>query len=115
MKFIIDAQLPCSICDYFTGYDCIHTKHLKNGNLTKDSFINDLSIKEERAVITKDSDFYYSYLAVHKPYKLVLVKLGNMRLAQIKNYFLKNSQKILTMLKDHSLIVLEENKIKVLD
>ena len=60
---------------------------MENGNFTKDTFINDLSIKEKRAVITKDTDFYYSYIASKKPYKLVLVKLGNVKLAELKRYF----------------------------
>ncbi len=67
MKILIDAHLPVSICDFFIDCDCIHTNHLKNGNLTKDTFINELSIQEKRAVITKDSDFYYSYIASEKP------------------------------------------------
>jgi len=57
MKLIVDAHLPESICAYFNDCDCIHTKQLEKGNLTKDSFINELSIKEQRAVITKDTDF----------------------------------------------------------
>ncbi|MFO8002006.1 MAG: DUF5615 family PIN-like protein, partial [Marinilabilia sp.] len=65
----------------FDGCDCKHTRNMENGNLTKDSLINEISIQEQRAVITKDSDFYYSYLASHKPYKLVLVRLGNMKRA----------------------------------
>lgn len=115
MKLIIDAHLPESICEYFYHCDCIHTKQLEKGNLTKDSFINELSIKEHRAVITKDTDFYYSFIATRKPYKLVLVKLGNMRLAELKNYFKANSEKILTLLQNHSFIILERNIIKILE
>ena len=115
MKLIIDAHLPKSICEYFLNCDCIHTQQLEMGNLTKDSFINKLSIKERRVVITKDTDFYYSYIASRKPYKLVLVKLGNMRLEELKNYFKLNSEKILSILQNHSFIILEKNKIRILE
>jgi predicted nuclease of predicted toxin-antitoxin system len=115
MKLIVDAHLPKSICEYFYNCDCIHTQQLEKGNLTKDSLINKLSIKEHRIVITKDTDFYYSYIASRKPYKLVLVKLGNMRLGELKNYFKTNSEKILTILKNHSFIILEKNKIKIIE
>ena len=81
MKLLIDAHLPGTLGDFFDGSDCKHTRNMENGNLTKDSRINEVSIQEQRAVITKDSDFYYSYLASHKPYKLVLVRLGNMKRA----------------------------------
>lgn len=115
MKLIIDAHLPKSICEYFLNCDCIHTQQLEMGNLTKDSFINKLSIKERRVVITKDTDFYYSYIASRKPYKLVLVKLGNMRLEELKNYFKLNSEKILSILQNHSFIILEKKKIRILE
>ncbi len=113
MKFLIDAHLPVALCEYFADYDCVHTSILEAGNLTKDSFINDLSIKEKRAVITKDTDFFYSFNTTGKPYKLVLVRLGNMRLTDLKNYFKKNSPKIIELLKNQSFIVLEINKIRI--
>ena len=115
MKLIIDAHLPVSICEYFNNCDCIHTQQLEKGNDTTDSFINELSINEKRAVITKDTDFYYSFIATRKPYKLVLVKLGNLRLAELKNYFKANSDKIVTLLQNHSLIILEKTILKILE
>lgn len=115
MKILVDAHLPATICKFFKDCDCIHTNRLLKGNQTKDSTINELSIKEKRAVITKDTDFYYSYLASQKPYKLVLVKLGNMRLSEIKEYFKNNADKITEKLKKHSFIILEENKIRILE
>ena len=105
--------MPKSICEYFHNHDCIHTIDLKEGNFTKDSTINEISIKEKRVVITKDTDFYYSYIASQKPYKLVLVKLGNMRLSEIKTYFKANSSKIIEILEEHSFIILEKNKIRI--
>jgi predicted nuclease of predicted toxin-antitoxin system len=115
MNFIIDAQLPESLCQYFHGCDCIHTNKLKEGNQSRDSSINDLSIKENRAVITKDTDFYYSYIASQKPYKLILVRLGNMRLSELKRYFENNCNKIIEILEEHSFIILEKNRIRILE
>ena len=115
MKFLVDAHLPKSICAYFSHCDCIHTSDLETGNITKDTAINTLSLNEKRIVITKDTDFYYSYIISHKPYKLVLVKLGNMRLSEIKRYFKDNSKKMLEILENHSFIVLETSKIRILE
>lgn len=115
MRLLIDAHLPESICDCFKDCDCVHTKQLEKGNLTKDSFINELSIKEQRAVITKDTDFYYSYIANGKPYKLFLVKFGNMRLTELKDYFKNNSSKIISLLENHSFIIIEKNRIRIKD
>jgi len=115
MNIIIDAHLPETLCNYFPECNCIHTKQLAKGNQTKDSFIIELSVKEKRAVITKDTDFYYSYIASHKPYKLVLVKLGNMRLMELKSYFKANAENIIQLLQENSFIILEKDKIRVLD
>lgn len=115
MKFIIDAHLPKTISAFFSDHDVIHTSDLEDGNRTKDKLINSLSVLEDRILITKDSDFYYSYVAAHKPVKLVLVKLGNMRLKYLKDYFERNASTIIDLLKEHSFLVLESENIRVLE
>ena len=76
---IFDAQLPRSLKQLFIskGHDCIHTLDLEKRNETPDKIINSISIKQQRIVITKDGDFYDSFLLNREPYKLILVKLGN--------------------------------------
>jgi len=115
MKFIIDAQLPESLVKVFSEHDVVHTKDLKLGNLTKDKEINKLSVEENRIVITKDLDFYYSYLSAKVPYKLVLVKLGNLKLKELIDYFKRNFSTIINKLENSSLIFLEKTKIRVLE
>jgi len=77
MKFIIDAHLPPSLCDLFKekGFDAIHTSHLAKKNATSDNQITELSMKEKRIVITKDSNFWDSFVLKKEPHKLVLVKI----------------------------------------
>ncbi|MDH5720567.1 MAG: DUF5615 family PIN-like protein [Spirochaetia bacterium] len=76
MKFLIDAQIPKDISDFLKekGYDSIHTSELTLGNKTDDSEISFISIRQKRVLISKDSDFYYSFILKNEPYKLVLVK-----------------------------------------
>jgi predicted nuclease of predicted toxin-antitoxin system len=64
MKFLLDAQLPPSLKNLFieNGYHCIHTLDLESGNDTTDKMINELSVAEKRIVITKDSDFFDSFI-----------------------------------------------------
>lgn len=54
MKFLVDAQLPIRLARLLqeAGYDTIHTRELPQQNATPDSFINSISIQEERIVIT---------------------------------------------------------------
>lgn len=115
MKFIIDAHLPKSIAAFFNEHDVIHTSELQEGNRTKDKLISSLSVIEDRILITKDNDFYYSFVAAHKPVKLVLVKLGNMRLKELKDYFNRNAASIIELLKQHSFLILDKENIRVLE
>ncbi len=115
MKFILDAHLPASLALYFVGHDVLHTSTLPEGNFTADRTINEISILEDRVLITKDTDFYHSYVAARRPKKLVLVKLGNMRLKELKAYFERNAATIIGLLEEHSFMILELEKIRVLD
>ena len=115
MKLIIDAHLPLSIAIYFTNCDVIHTSQLPEGNLTSDNSINKLTVEEKRILITKDADFYYSYIRYKVPYKLILVRLGNMRLKQLQLYFERNAIKISELIRENSFVILEPDRIRVLD
>jgi predicted nuclease of predicted toxin-antitoxin system len=97
MKFIVDAHLPKKL-SYFLqekGYDSIHTLDLPNKNASSDLEINNLSLKDSRIVISKDSDFYNRYLTKVEPYKLLLISTGNLSTKELINLFEKNIDKII--------------------
>jgi predicted nuclease of predicted toxin-antitoxin system len=96
MKFLVDAQLPRRLAAWLreAGFDAVHTLDLPLGNRTSDTLINDISIAENRIVITKDSDFIDSFLLEKKPYKLLLVSTGNIRNAELEALFQANIKKI---------------------
>ena len=60
MRFIVDAQLPKRLSHFLVsrGFDSIHTLELPLRNLTPDGEIIGICERENRIVITKDSDFY---------------------------------------------------------
>ena len=64
MKFLVDAHLPKRLASFLNaeGHDAIHTRDLPVGNRTSDATINQVSMAEQRIVITKDSDFMDSHL-----------------------------------------------------
>jgi len=72
MKFLVDTHLPPSLCAVLVrhGHDANHTLDLPAKNATKDTFLNQISIDEQRVVISKDSDFFYSHLVLGRPWKL---------------------------------------------
>lgn len=79
MNFIIDAQLPKALAQFLCslGYDTVHTLDLPEQNRTTDRTIIDISIKQRRVVISKDSDFVESFFVNGLPEKLLLIKTGN--------------------------------------
>ena len=89
MKFLLDAQRPPSLKQLFIskGYDCIHTLDLKSGNDTPDKIINKITVEEQRILITKDSDFFDSFIIKDEPYKLILVKPGNTSKKELIRFF----------------------------
>ncbi|HQU30101.1 MAG: DUF5615 family PIN-like protein [Planctomycetia bacterium] len=96
MKFLVDAQLPRRLVVLLrkAGFDAIHTLDLALGNRTPDRVINELSIKEQRVVITKDSDFVDSYVVKQQPWKLLLISTGNIRNTELIALFVANIDKI---------------------
>ena len=69
------------------GHDTIHTLDLPAANRTTDEEINELSARDLRVVITKDTDFVDSFLLFHRPYKLLLISTGNIANANLEELF----------------------------
>jgi predicted nuclease of predicted toxin-antitoxin system len=69
------------------GHDTIHTLDLPDANRTTDAEINELSARDLRVVITKDTDFVDSFLLFHRPYKLLLISTGNIANADLTELF----------------------------
>lgn len=115
MKFIIDANLPKVVARIFKnlGHEAIHVSELPEGTETKDEYI--LIVADVDAiVVSKDKDFYYSFLMRGKPTQLVYVKFNNLLFSEIKSLFLTAAPKIIDLLGQHDLIEVHEDKIIVI-
>jgi len=64
-------------------------------------------------VISKDTDFYYSHLLRQVPYKLILVRTGNIGIRELKELFGRNLPVIERALKRHSLVELDRTAVRV--
>jgi predicted nuclease of predicted toxin-antitoxin system len=115
MKFLIDAQLPVRLSHLLKsmGHDAIHTKELALKNATPDTEINGLSIREQRIVITKDSDFWDSFYVSQEPYKLLLVTTGNISNKELESLFVKNLEQLSRLFEQHSLIEMGKYSVTV--
>ena len=85
MRFLVDAQLPLQLARLLglAGYDVRHTLELPNGNRTADREIVEVAVREDRIVITKDSDFVQSFLLTGRP-RLLLISTGNISNADLE-------------------------------
>jgi predicted nuclease of predicted toxin-antitoxin system len=113
MKFLIDAQLPFALSKYLLtkGFDVIHTDDLPNKELTTDNEIREVSIKQNRIVITKDSDFLDSFYVNGIPSKLLLVSTGNIKNKALIRLFDLNIDKIVELFEDYSFVELDNFEI----
>jgi predicted nuclease of predicted toxin-antitoxin system len=115
MKFLVDAHLPRGLCGLLeaAGHEARHTLQLPAKNLTTDNAINSLSAREKLVVISKDTDFYYSHLLRQEPYKLILVRTGNIGISELQKLFAQNLPAIEKALKRHSLVELDRSEIRI--
>ncbi len=115
MKFLVDAQLPLRLarCLRDAGHDVVHTRELPDQNATPDSVINQLSLTEERVVITKDLDFLETFLIRQQPYKLLLVTTGNIKNAALESLFLNNLTQLVELFEQHTYLELSRDTLIV--
>jgi predicted nuclease of predicted toxin-antitoxin system len=116
MKFLIDAHLPPGLRRVFAaaGHDAIHTLDLPERNAARDGALNAVSMAEERVVITKDTDFYHSHLLHGRPWKLVLVRTGNLGLKQTYQMFEQHLPEIANALQTCTLVELDRQRISII-
>jgi len=113
MKFIIDAQLPFALSKYLEkkGFDVIHTDDLPNKEFTTDDEIREISVKEDRIVITKDSDFLDSYYVKGIPPKLLLITTGNIKNKLLLTIFDLNMNQICELFLEYTFVELDNYEI----
>ena len=113
MKFLVDAHLPRSLCALLAGHghDALHTLDLPAGNATKDRIINQHSLGDERVVVAKDTDFFYSHLLQGRPWKLLLIKTGNISTRDLRALFERNLPAIEAALRRHTLVEIDRSAV----
>lgn len=113
MKFLIDAHPPPGLSAVFqaAGHDAIHTLDMPDQNASRDGLLNETSMAEMRVVVTKDTDFYYSHLLHGRPWKLVIVRTGNMGLKATKLMFENHLPPIEAALQVCTLVELDQQRV----
>lgn len=115
MNFLVDAHLPrrLVLLLHQAGHNAIHTKDLPHQNRTSDEEINQISVDQQRIVITKDADFVHSHLVRGKPYKLLLISTGNIKNDDLLRLFEKNLAQLIEAFKTFSFVELDRDHLIV--
>jgi predicted nuclease of predicted toxin-antitoxin system len=109
MKFLVDANLPFKLALNLRnkGFDVLHTDNLPNREETSDKEIRDLSVVQDRIVISKDSDFLDSHLIVGIPKKFLYISTGNIINRDLILLIEQNLIQIIQLFKEYDLIELD--------
>ena len=114
LKFIVDTQLPSSLAELLCSFDtdAIHTTSFPEGHLLDDKRILAIAIKENRIIVTKDTDFFEYFLLKGAPPKVLLIEFGNIKNSDLFKLFELHFKKIVDMLnKQADLIVMQRDNI----
>lgn len=113
MKFLVDAQLPQRLARWLRaeGHEVVHTRDLPEGNRTTDAVINEISLREQRVVVTKDEDFVDLFLLRHQPYKLLLVATGNISNRELEQLFQDNLEAIVKAFETYDFVEIDQTAL----
>jgi len=115
MNFVVDAHLPMRLVFWLRkrGHDVIHTRELPLKNETDDIDIIQLSVDQERIVVSKDEDFYKYFILKGQPPKLLILTMGNIVNKDLIVLFEKNIEQIETDLKQNKVVELSNDTVTV--
>ena len=115
MNFLVDAQLPRRLARFLTAaqHDAVHTLDLLKGNRTPDAEVCEICRRENRALVTKDSDFTSSFFLRHEPPRLLLVSTGNITNRDLEGLFRANLGAIVRAFESAAFVELDRSGVTV--
>ncbi|WP_373515691.1 DUF5615 family PIN-like protein [Persicitalea sp.] len=95
------------------GHDVVHVSALLTNTRIPDGYICERSMAESRVVISKDSDFFNTYLFKKQPYKLLYITTGNLRNRPLLDLFRSSLTQLLGTLENANVVELNQTTIRV--
>lgn len=110
MTFLVDVNLPRfflneSNQDFIFSYDI--DQRLPDTELWR------MALKNGYTILTRDMDFYYRAKESLEFPKMVIFRFGNLRLNEMRKYFMKNWPRIIELIKEHNLIFAWEKELEI--
>ncbi len=113
MRFLVDVNLPEALARWISenGHDCIHTLDLEKENDTQDNEIVKILELDPRIFVSKDPDFFKSFLLRGNPKQLLFITTGNIKNQDLIFLFQRNFPKILTAFEQYKMVELSSESI----
>ena len=115
LQFIVDTQLPPSLAEFLRrrNLDATHVINYPAGALTSDREIIKIAQREDRIIITKDSDFWDYFLVRGYPPAVLLLQMGNLKNSELFSLIDRRLETILSIYTENikQLIVVQRNRI----
>lgn len=115
MNFLVDAQLPRRLARFLSTerHDAAHTLDLPRGNRTNDDELCEICRRDNRVLVTKDSDFTNSFFLRHEPPRLLLVSTGNITNRELEVLFRAHLSDIVNAFGSATFVELDRNGLTV--
>ena len=115
MRFLVDAQLPRSLCRVLArcGHEAKHTLDLPKGNHTGDGDIAALADADGWIVVSKDSDFVVTHLLRGRPRNLLQISTGNISNPELEKLLLGNMKSLVEALDSSSHVEINRTSLIV--
>lgn len=110
-KFLVDVNLPYYF-SLWNNKDYIHVKDL-NEKWT-DQQIWDYASKNNLTIITKDADFTFKALAVKNFPRVIHIRVGNMLLKDLYSTLHSSWDTIISISKNHRLVIVHPTQIEAI-
>jgi predicted nuclease of predicted toxin-antitoxin system len=114
MRFLVDAQLPRRLAHRFrdAGHDVLHTLDLSTGNRTTDDALIAQARREDRVLVTKDTDFVDAWTLRGTP-RLFLLSVGNCTNAELEALVLPHLAAVASALEENGFVELTRTALVI--
>lgn len=111
-RFVIDANLPCNV-SVWQGESFQFVIEIDDE--WSDSDIWNYARKNAYTIVTKDADFSHRIIVSKPPPKIIHLKIGNLKLRDLKTFIEENWRDIQSASKDHKLVNVYLDRIESIE
>lgn len=109
LRLLIDENLPADLAKAL-GETCVHAVEV--ASQPTDEMVWEYARREGCVIVTKDADFFDRLALSGAPPKVVWLRTGNMRRADLEAFMARHWAKVREMLSDADLVEIHADRIE---